>query len=252
MLRYKHIILILGTLLLSLMGRSQEIEDYSDFFEHQDYPKSLLYMKLGYEHTQISGSGINTEMVGVYSPRKWVDVYGGFHVSSRSLYQVGARGDFKWWVGKTRNLALRNQYSYSAYADDNLQSFNMSLILVYDQEYLYASFGGYAQFHTNFFIKDGAERMYIWEPGLAYDFRTRIFKKSHIWNLGLQITNIRHFLVERSYSPNFIFNGNYRIGGEDEDHLNLMFEAGFQPSGIFHIVTNYYSFFFNVGITCEI
>ena len=114
------------------------------------------------------------------------------------------------------------------------------------------TFGGYAQFHTNFVMKDGAERMYIWEPGLAYDFGARIFKKSHIWNLGLQVTNIRHFLVERSYSPNFIFNGNYRIRGEGDDHLNLMFEAGFQPSGILHIVTNYYSFFFNVGVTCKI
>lgn len=248
----KYFVLFLCLSLLSLMCNGQEVADYSDFFEQEDYPKSLLYMKLGYEHTEISGSGINTEMVGKCSPRKWVDVYGGFNVSSRSLYQVGARGDFKWWVGESRNLALRNQYSYSAYANDNLQSFNMSLILVYDQEYLYASFGGYAQFHTNFVMKDGAERMYIWEPGLAYDFGARIFKKSHIWNLGLQVTNIRHFLVERSYSPNFIFNGNYRIRGEGDDHLNLMFEAGFQPSGILHIVTNYYSFFFNVGVTCKI
>lgn len=251
-MKYRYFLLMFVVFLLSLGCRSQEVVDYSDFFEQQDRSKSLLYMKLGYEHTQISGSGINTEMVGIFSPRRWVDVYGGFHVSSRSLYQVGARGDFKWWLGESRNLALRNQYCYSAYANDNLQSFNMSLIVVYDQEYLYASFGGFAQFHTNFFMTDGAERMYIWEPGLAYDFRARIFKKSHVWNLGLQVTNIRHFLVERSYSPNFIFNGNYRIGGEGEDHLNLMFEAGFQPSGILHIVANYYSFFFNVGVTCRI
>ena len=152
-------------------------------------------------------------------------------------------------IEKNNKIGMNLTYEY---ANDNLQSFNMSLILVYDQEYLYASFGGYAQFHTNFVMKDGAERMYIWEPGLAYDFGARIFKKSHIWNLGLQVTNIRHFLVERSYSPNFIFNGNYRIRGEGDDHLNLMFEAGFQPSGILHIVTNYYSFFFNVGVTCKI
>lgn len=251
-MKFKYIILTICTSLFSCLCLAQDNIDYTNFFKSKDYPKSLLYMKLGYEHTQINGSGINTEMIGFYSPQKWVDVYGGFHVSSRSLYQVGARGDFKWWVGKNRNLALRNQYSYSAYANNNLQNFNISLMVVYDQEYLYASFGGYAQFHTNFFIKDGATRTYIWEPGLAYDFRTRIFKKSHIWNLGLQVTNIRHFLVERSYSPNFIFNGNYRICGEGEEHLNLILEAGFQPSGILHIVANYYSFFFNIGVTCKI
>ena len=248
----KHYIFTFVIVLLTCVGSAQEVVDYADFFKQREYPKSLLYMKIGYEHTQINGSIFNTEMAGIYSPARWVDVYGGFHVSSRNLYQVGARGDFKWWVGKTRNLALRNQYSYSAYANENLQNFNMSLMLVYDQEYLYASFGGYAQFFTNFFMQEGAERTYIWEPGLAYDFRTRIFKKSHVWNLGLQVTNIRHFLIERSYSPNFIFNGNYRIGGENEDHLNLILEAGFQPAGILHIVANYYSFFFNVGITCRI
>ena len=251
-MKLKYIFLIFFTITSYFIAPAQEIVDYSDFFKQKEYPKSLLYMKLGYEHTQINGSNINTEMVGIYTPANWVDVYGGFHVSSRNLYQAAARGDFKWWIGETRNLALRNQYSYSAYADENFQNLNMSLMLVYDQEHLYAAFGGYAQFFTNFFIKDNTQRSYIWEPGLAYDFRTRIFKKSHIWNLGFQITNIRHFLVERSYSPNFILNGNYRICGEDNDHLNLLLEAGFQPSGIFHIVANYYSFFFNVGITCNI
>ena len=33
---------------------------------------------------------------------------------------------------------------------------------------------------------------------------------------------------------------------------NLILEAGFQPSGILHIVANYYSFFFNIGVTCKI
>ena len=248
----KHHILIFFTTLLSFACSAQETIDYTNFFKLRDYPKSLLYMKLGYENTQINSSMFNTEMVGIFTPDDWIDIYGGFHVSSRNLYQLAARGDFKWWVGKTRNIALRNQYTYSVYAKDNLQNFNMSLMLVYDQEHLYAAFGGYAQFFTNLFLSEGAQRTYIWEPGLAYDFRTRIFKKSHVWNLGLQVTNIRHFLVERSYSPNFIINGNYRIGGENEDHLNLMLEAGFQPSGILHLVANYYSFFFNVGITCRI
>lgn len=248
----KRYILIFFTIILSFVSPAQEVVDYADFFKQREYPKSLLYMKLGYEHTQINGSTFNTEMAEIYAPTRWVDIYGGFHVSTRNLYQIAARGDFKWWVGKNRNLALRNQYSYSAYANENLQNFNMSLLLVYDQEHLYASLGGYAQFFTNFFIKDCTQRTYVWEPGLAYDFRTRIFKKSHIWNLGIQITNIRHFLIERSYSPNIILNGNYRICGENEDHLNLILEAGFQPTGVFNIVVNYYSFFFNAGITCNI
>ena len=251
-MKIKHILFIIFTILHSFISQAQEVIDYTNFFQKKEQKKSLLYMKIGYEHTQINKSNINTEMVGIYAPARWVDIYGGFNISSRNLYQIGARGDFKWWIGENRNISLRNQYSYSAYANENLQNLNMSLLFVYDQEYLYAAFGGYAQFFTNFFIKNDKQRSYIWEPGLAYDFQTRIFKKSHIWNLGLQITNIRHLLVERSYAPNIILNGNYRICGENNDHLNLLLEAGFQPSGIFHIVANYYSFFFNLGVTCNI
>ena len=91
----KRYILTSFIILLSFVSFAQEVVDYTDFFKQREYPKSLLYMKLGYEHTQINGSIFNTEMAGIYTPARWVDVYGGFHVSTRNLYQVAARGDFE-------------------------------------------------------------------------------------------------------------------------------------------------------------
>ena len=64
-MKLKYIFLIFFTITSYFIAPAQEIVDYSDFFKQKEYPKSLLYMKLGYEHTQINGSNINTEMVGI-------------------------------------------------------------------------------------------------------------------------------------------------------------------------------------------
>ena len=63
----KYYIFTFFAILLSLASSAQEIIDYADFFKQREYPKSLLYMKIGYEHTQINGSIFNTEMAGIYS-----------------------------------------------------------------------------------------------------------------------------------------------------------------------------------------
>ena len=52
----KHYILTFLIILLSFVGSAQDVVDYADIFAQREYPKSLLYMKLGYEHTQINGS----------------------------------------------------------------------------------------------------------------------------------------------------------------------------------------------------
>ena len=51
----RHCILIFFTILLSFASPAQETANYTDFFKQHEYPKSMLYMKLGYEHTQING-----------------------------------------------------------------------------------------------------------------------------------------------------------------------------------------------------
>ena len=85
-MNFKYIILTIFAIVLSFYSSAQEAIDYADFFKPKEYPKSLLYMKVGYEHSQINKSQFNTEMAGIYSPAQWVDVYGGFHISSRDLY----------------------------------------------------------------------------------------------------------------------------------------------------------------------
>lgn len=212
----------------------------------------LLLMDLAYEHTLSHQSNIYTQMLVDLKPAKWVEIYGGFHVSTSDLYQLTARGDFKWWLSESRNLALRNQYTYGAYASDNLQNLCMALALCYNQEYFTIAIGGYTQFFTNFLIKEQQERTYIWEPGITYDITGCIFKREHIWNLGLQVTNMRDFTIERPYAPNFILNGNYRILGKGNDHLNIYGKLGIQPSGIFSIAANYYSLYFQFGISCAL
>lgn len=211
----------------------------------------FMNVALGYNHSLTNGHGVLADIALNYTPRRWVELFGGISVNTWNMYTASLRGDFRWWLSDSRNLAIRNQYLYNIYVDDNFQRFNMSLALAYDQEYFYIAAGGYAQFFTPIFSKL-SERSYIWEPGFIYDIRTRIFKKNHVWNLGLQVTNILPFVIERSYIPIFVLNANYRLLGEGENNFNIFAQLACQPAGIFHISANYYSVFFKIGLSCVI
>lgn len=247
-----HTMLLL-LLFLPCVSAQQTVSEYEMLSStHQREETIYMLNSIEYEHTMTHGSNIGTEIQIDYTPAWWLSVRGGFHVSTRNLYQLAAKGNFKVLTDGNHSLVLRNQYTYSAYADDNMQNFNMLLAAAYDQEYFYIAIGGYAQFFTGISKQAEINRSYIWEPGLVYDIEARIFKKRHVWNLGLQITNMREFLIERVYNPNFIMKGNYRFGGDGSENLNLTVKAGLQPSGIMHMTANYYSFYLNVGISCVI
>ncbi len=214
--------------------------------------KNLLKMDIGYEYTLTNRSAVYTQMMLEMRLKQWVDFYAGFHVATDDLYQFAVRGDFKYHFGPTRYLGLRNQYVYSLYAGDNLQKMNMALAAVYDQEYFSIAVGAYTQFFSPIVMGNGAARTFIWEVSPVYDINARIFKKAHRWNLGVQITNMRDFALERMYNPNFIINGNYRFAGEGIDNLNLLWKIGAQPTGIMHIAANNYSLYLQLGIVCTL
>ncbi|MGM9805131.1 MAG: hypothetical protein ACI3Z7_01690 [Candidatus Aphodosoma sp.] len=212
-----------------------------------------LDLHIGYEHSQINSSAFTSAILLNYTPQDWVKTNIGFRVSTHSMYSFAARGDFNWRPGNKRScLTLRNQYNYNIYGASNFQDLNISLAAAYDHPYFYIAAGGYARMFTNIKPPRGSRRTTIWEPGLVYDIEGRIFPKQHVWNIGLQITNMRLFVIERFYAPNFILKGNYRINGYADEHLNLQVQTGFQPAGLMHIAVNYYTFFLNVGITCAI
>lgn len=214
--------------------------------------RPVLYSGLSYEHTLVHGSTGAAGLLVGYSPAGWTDLSGGVSVSSANLYRVAVRGDFKWNFHTHHYFGISNRYLYSVYAGDNLQNFNAALALFYNQDYFHFAIGGCLQLFAGITSGNSSAGGYLCEPGIVYDIEARIFRSEHIWNIGLQITNMRRFLIERMYNPNFVLKGNYRFGGYGSDNLNLIVEAGFQPAGIMHIAANYYSFFFNVGISCVI
>lgn len=213
--------------------------------------RPFMNVSLGYTHSLLHGHGILADVALDYTPRKWVELFGGVNVNTWNIYTASVRGDFRWWLSDSENLAIRNQYLYNCFVDDNLQRFNISLALAYDQEYFYIAAGSYIHFFTPIY-SSSSKRSFVWEPGFVYDVRTRLFKKSHVWNLGIQITNILPFIVERFYAPIFVLNANYRLLGEGVNNFNLFAQLACQPSGIFHISANYYSFYIKIGLSCVI
>lgn len=207
---------------------------------------------IGYEHTLTSGSAINSEMVIDYTPKRWAQLYGGIKVSTKNINQAMLKGDFKWWMNDSKFIALRSQNVYSIYANDNTQSLSIGVAAIYDQEYFSIALGGNYQMYTSIFNKNDNKKSFLWEPGITYDINARIFPKSHIWNIGGEVTNCRNFVIERVYNPSFLLNGHYTFSAENTNHLKVYSQVGFQPIGITHIAVNYYSLIINIGVICEL
>lgn len=247
MKRHFYIFLLLLLLYPLLPCMAEDLTDDEPESSWQ-FKHPVFFTGVNYDLNLVDGSSGAIEMAVDYAPVRWLGLSGGFRISSSALYQASTRGDFRWNVNGSHALGFTNRYFYSVYGSNKFQDFNAVLAFLYDYDFFHLALGGYFQFFTGFNIPSHS-RSYIYEPGIVYDLEARIFKKEHIWNLGLQITNMRRFLIERMYSPNFIFKGNYRFGGYGSDNLNLMLEAGFQPAGLMHIVVNHYSFYFNIGLS---
>lgn len=239
--------------------RAQTVVDYeslaANFGNHNNPAQPLtIDMNIGYEHNAVVPSNVYTDMTVVYTPQRWVTTYLGFKVSTDSRYALNARADFKYHLntGYSSFFAIRNQYLYNISAAGNMHDMAISLAAAYSHPYVDVAVGANARMMTPIKMHANTPRSSIWEPGLVYDIEARIFPIKSVWNIGAQITNMRMYEIERMYQPNFILKGNYRITGEGSDNLNLKLMAGFQPVGLMHIATLYYSFFFNVGITCEL
>lgn len=248
-------VFVILALLVSSVVSAQTVVDYSVLMEEPERQRSLMIdMNIGYEHLTTVPSNVYTDMTVEYTPAKWVTTYLGFKVNTDSRYALNARADFKYHLntGYKSYIGLKNQYLYNISAGSNLHDMVIMLAAAYSHPYVDVAIGANARLMTPIKMYNSVARTSIWEPGLVYDIEARIFPLKHVWNIGAQITNMRMYEIERMYQPNFILKGNYRIMGEGSDDLNLKLTAGFQPAGMMNVAVSYYSFFFNVGITCAL
>jgi len=69
-----------------------------------------------------------------------------------------------------------------------------------------------------------------------------------IWNIGISITNIDHFIINQETNPMIYLQGKYKVSLP----LTLFAESWYKSAGALNISANYFGFFFRAGVLWEL
>lgn len=89
-------------------------------------------------------------------------------------------------------------------------------------------------------IKENWNLIYL----IAYNLKP----DDYIWNVGITVTNIDHFILSQETNPMINLHGRYRIS----DPIMLYAESWYKSAGALNISVNYFGFFFRLGLIWKI
>ena len=83
---------------------------------------------------------------------------------------------------------------------------------------------------------------------LLYSFGYNLKSLNNLWNIGLSVTNIDHFIINQETNPVFNLRGQYKA----RPPLDLFIESWYKSAGAFNLSVNYFGFFIRTGIVWDI
>ena len=109
---------------------------------------------------------------------------------------------------------------------------------VLDIDYIMLTLGYYYRIMTK-----GVDK--VCEPfNIYYEMIVRCLPKVEMWDLNVTLTNSRIFELERHYQPSVAIDGWWY----PLNKLGLQLGVNYKPVGMFHISSDYYQIYANVGI----
>jgi len=82
---------------------------------------------------------------------------------------------------------------------------------------------------------------------IMYSFNGYLKPIDHIWNIGLSLTNIDHFIINQESNPII----NLGFGYKFKPSLKAYFESWYKSAGALNLKVNYFGFFIRTGIIWE-
>lgn len=246
-MKLKHILISIILTSIPYYSNAQIELLFLDQREENKIHKQEIDFDFIYNYNTLSESQLYADIFYKNHLTKWVDIQAGFHSATNSAYALLAKANFKWNFKSHHNFEIRNQYLYNIFASHNSQSFNTLLAIAYSQKYYYMAFGASSQ--VIFPIYANGESTSVEPINFCYDIEGRIFPLTHNWNIGVQITNITPFLVERPHNPNFILKGNAKLIETRKERIDIAFKLGLEPIGLLKN-EQYYELYFSAGIKC--
>jgi hypothetical protein len=83
---------------------------------------------------------------------------------------------------------------------------------------------------------------------LMYSFNGYIKPIDNVWNIGLSVTNIDHFIINQETNPIL----NLRFAYKFKPSFKVYFESWYKSAGALNLYVNYFGFFIRTGIIWDI
>ena len=88
----------------------------------------------------------------------------------------------------------------------------------------------------------------LYEPfNIYYELGVRCLPKVEQWDLNFILTNSRIFELERHYQPSVVLEGWWY----PLNRLGVQVGINYKPAGMFHISSDYYQLYANIGVCCR-
>lgn len=169
----------------------------------------------------------------------------GIDANLANVYSAIAKGKLIFPLCNNMQLHLSNSYLYRAFVNDNFQEFSGALLLGFQMNYFGVSLGNNIRLMRKIHLKDHENVSFITEPfNMLYSIEGEFRKRDSDWNIGLRISNMRQFVMERMYQPMFSVYSYYLLN----TNIRFVGEMGAEPAGIFNVAANSYGYYLQLGV----
>lgn len=189
-------------------------------------------------HNALCGGLAAVSVEAKYAAKTHFAIRGGVQYSTinRVLAEVRPQYYQNFEFGRLSGEVLFN-YAYQSC----MNSFAIGAGASLDMSPLWITLGYY---HRT--LKMGAD--IVAEPfNIYYELGVKCLPKRERWDLNVIVTNSRIFELERHYQPSFAVDGWWYPSAK----LGVLVGANYKPAGMFHISSDYYQFYVNIGVCCR-
>jgi hypothetical protein len=226
-------LLILLAICLSVMvqAQTQATESYS------------LSLHTGYGHNLTYGSFANFDIDAHMPIHPYFEAKANFRASTANRYALGVqlRPKFALPVGE---MYIEDRLMANFVVRDQVNEFIHAISLGYRMQYVDAQLGVFSRLIVPTPYERNTTNEMISEPfKLLYRVEAFVRPATSCWNLGIALSNIDDYTMERPWNPVLYLRTWYDI----DEHWRVQLAGKYKNAGTFHMNAHYYASEVRVG-----
>lgn len=203
---------------------------------HRPSPYSLS-VHAGYGHNLTYGSFANLDIDAQMPIHPYFEAEANLRLSTANTYALGVqlRPKFALPVGE---LYLEDRLMANFIIRDQLNEFIHAISLGYRMQYVDAQLGLFSRIMVPTPYERNSNNEIISEPfKLLYRVEAFIRPETSCWNIGIALSNIDDYMMERPWNPVLYLRGWYDVN----EHWRIQLAGKYKNAGMFHMNAHYYA-----------